>query len=259
MKLYSLLFTTLLLSLAHLQAQELSLYQKRWLVQGADTLPYRVLLPEGYDTAKSYPILFFLHGSGERGRDNEKQLLHGADLFVRADVRKTYPAIIIFPQCPRTSYWSNVLRLTDTSGKQQFYFLEDGEPTRAMVLLQLLVNYTLAQYRHPKDEVYVGGLSMGGMGTFELVRRNPKLFTRAFAICGGADPATAPKLSKTSWWIFHGLKDDLVDPRFSKAMAAALKLKGAKVRLTLYPGANHNSWDAAFAEPQLLSWLFAKN
>lgn len=255
-KTVSFLLLAVLFSIVRLDAQDLSLFQKRWLVQGGDTLPYRVLLPVNYDSSRSYPVLFFLHGAGERGRDNEKQLTHGAKLFVRADVRRDYPAIVIFPQCPTTSYWSNVLRPHDGSGKRRFHFLEEGVPTRAMELLQQLVQFTLAEYRPPKDQVYVGGLSMGGMGTFELARRQPGTFTRAFAICGGADPATARKLRKTDWWIFHGGKDDVVAPEFSKAMADALKRRGATVRLTLYPEANHNSWDPAFAEPGLLSWLF---
>lgn len=247
-----------LLSFDALQAQDLSLYQKRWMVQGGDTLAYRVLLPVNYDSAKSYPVLFFLHGGGERGSDNEKQLTHGAKLFVREDVRKNYPAVIIFPQCPSNSYWSNVLRMHDASGKRQFHFLAEGEPTKGMKLLQQLVDYTLALYHPPKEGVYIGGLSMGAMGTFEMVRRNPGLFKRAFAICGGANPSSARKLRKTDWWIFHGLKDDVVNPDYSKAMAVALERRGASVKLTLYPDANHNSWDPAFAEPGLLTWLFSK-
>lgn len=240
-------------------AQDLSLYQKKWLVQGADTLPYRILYPVHYDSTKSYPVLFFLHGAGERGNDNEAQLIHGAKLFLQEGNRASFPSIVIFPQCSRSSYWSNVLRLHDTTGKRRFVFLPDGEPTRYMQLLLHLVQFTLNDLPVKKDQVYVGGLSMGGMGTYEIVRRLPNTFAAAFAICGGADPATAGQLSQTSWWIFHGLKDDIVSPEFSKAMAAALKAKGAGVKLTLYPNANHNSWDSAFAEKNLLPWLFAQH
>ena len=102
------------------------------------------------------------------------------------------------------------------------------------------------------------GLSMGGMGTFELVRRKPHVFAAAMPICGGAHPSTAKQIRKTSWWIFHGEKDDVVLPVFSKDMAAALKKAKAKVSLTLYPNANHNSWDPAFAEPGLMQWLFSQ-
>ena len=98
---------------------------------------------------------------------------------------------------------------------------------------------------------------MGGMGTFELVRRKPKLFAAAFPICGGANTATAKKMARPDWWIFHGLKDNVVPPELSQSMADALKGAGADVKLTLYPEANHNSWDAAFGEPYLLPWLFS--
>ncbi|MEP6711988.1 MAG: prolyl oligopeptidase family serine peptidase [Ferruginibacter sp.] len=83
-------------------------------------------------------------------------------------------------------------------------------------------------------QVYVMGLSMGGMGTYEIVRRNPNLFAAAVPICGGADPVTARQIKKTNWWIFHGAKDDVVPPLFSRQMAAALKKQKAKVKFTLY-------------------------
>ena len=238
-------------------AQDLSQYEKKWLVQGGDTLPYRVLLPLNYNASQQYPIVFFLHGSGERGRDNEKQLVHGGKVFLQEDIRTKFPAIVIFPQCSQTDYWSNVLRLHDANNKRSFEFLPDGPPTKNMTLLQELISYTLHSYPVKKDQVYIGGLSMGGMGTFEVVRRLPKIFAAAFAICGGADPGTAKQLKAVDWWIFHGGKDDVVPPEASQKMADALKMKGADVKFTLYPNANHNSWDAAFAEKDLMPWLFS--
>lgn len=239
------------------KSQDQSLFEKKWLVQGGDTLPYRVLFPLNYDSTKQYPVVFFLHGSGERGRDNERQLVHGSKLFLRDDVRSQFPAIIIFPQCPATDYWANVLRVHDANSRK-FYFLEDGPPNRCMVLLQELVKFVLHNYMVKKDQVYVGGLSMGGMGTFELVKRMPGIFAAAFPICGGANPATADRMKKVNWWIFHGGKDDVVPPYHSEKMVIALKKSGANVTFTLYPGANHNSWDSAFAEPGLLPWLFSQ-
>lgn len=251
--------TTLLLLFGSLFsfAQDLGLYEKYLFIKNGDTLPYRVLLPENYDASKKYPLVFFLHGAGERGNDNEAQLTHGAKLFLREDVRKNFPAIVAFPQCPRESYWSNVDMPRDSSGKRSFVFKEDGAPTPAMVLAQGLVKDLMQKYPIEKKQVYVGGLSMGGMGTFEIVRRNPKVFAAAFPICGGANPATADKLKKVNWWIFHGAKDDVVPQAHSDAMAEALKKLNASVKYTVYPEANHNSWDNAFAEPGLLSWLFS--
>jgi len=236
-------------------AQDLSLYQKHFYINGNDTMPYRLLLPDKYDATKKYPLLFFLHGAGERGNNNELQLVHGAKLFLKEENRKNYPAIVVFPQCPASSFWSNV-DIKMENGKRIFSFREAGEPTIGMRLAQELLQQLLKTYPISKKQVYVGGLSMGGMGTFEIVRRNPKLFAAAIPICGGGNTATAPALKKTKWWVFHGGKDDVVPPKLSEDMVEAMKKEKANVKFTLYPNANHNSWDAAFAEPDLLSWLF---
>ncbi len=240
-------------------AQDYSPYQKKYMVQGGDTMPYRLMLPLNYDASKTYPVVFFLHGAGERGSDNQKQLVHGGKLFLKDSIRQQFPAIVVFPQCPNDDYWGNLLRMHGDGDKRSFYFLEDGPPGKHMLMLQELVCYVLNEYPVKKDQVYVGGLSMGGMGTFELVRRMPKTFAAAFAICGGANPATAKAIKKVNWWIFHGGKDDVVPPFHSERMVAALKKAGANVQFTLYPNANHNSWDSAFAEPGLLPWLFSQH
>lgn len=238
-------------------AQDLSLYQKHRYISGSDTLPYRLLLPVNYDASKKYPLIFFLHGAGERGNDNEKQLIHGAKLFLNEENRNKYPAIVVFPQCFEQSFWSNV-NFKMENGKRVFEFKEEGEPTLAMKLAQDLLKKLMKQYPVQKNRVYVMGLSMGGMGTFEIVRRNPKTFAAAIPICGGGAPSTAPVLKNVDWWVFHGAKDEVVPPFNSDIMVNALKSVKAKVNYTMYPEAGHNSWDPAFAEPGLLSWLFSQ-
>lgn len=240
-------------------AQDKSLYAKHWFIQNGDTLPFRVLLPKDYNVAKPYPVIFFLHGRGESGRDNEKQLTHGAALFLKDSIRNAFPAIIIFPQCAADSYWSNVTMVTQGTQNSQrsFHFVQDGPPSEAMQLLLGLVDHVRTNYNINQQQVYAMGLSMGGMGTFELVRRKPKTFAAAVPICGGAHTATAKEIRKTAWWVFHGGKDDVVLPVYSETMVAALKKAKADVKYTLYPAANHNSWDPAFAEKDLLPWLFS--
>lgn len=241
-------------------AQKDSLYEKHWIIEKNDTLPYRILKPDNYNPSKKYPLILFLHGAGERGNDNEAQLVHGSSLFLRDSIREQFPAFVVFPQCPAASYWSNVNIVTDSvSKKRTFEFRTGGEPTIAMQMLEKLITQLKKDYSIDKKRMYVGGLSMGGMGTFELVRRNPSLFAAAFPICGGAHPATAPLLLKTNWWIFHGLKDDVVYPELSKKMADAIERRGGQMKLSLYPNANHNSWDSAFAEKGLLPWLFSNH
>ena len=240
-------------------AQGFDAYERKWLVQGPDTLPYRLLLPEGFDASKKYPLVLFLHGAGERGRDNEAQLTHGGRLFLNDTVRRNFPAIVVFPQCAPDNYWSNVQRTEDSTGRRTFTFQEGGAPTRPMAMVENLLEEVQRQYRIKADQVYVMGLSMGGMGTFELARRHPDLFAAAVPICGGAHPGTAGQLKRIQWWVFHGAKDNVVLPQLSEEMVAALKAQNAAVKFTVYPEAGHNSWDNAFAEPGLLPWLFAQH
>ncbi|MCL1675718.1 carboxylesterase family protein [Elizabethkingia meningoseptica] len=252
-------FVLILFWSCFLLAQDFFLFKKFKFTQDEQAMPYRILLPKNYDPGKSYPLVMFLHGRGESGADNEKQLTHGAQLFLNENNRDNFPAIVVFPQCPENSYWSNVQMIYDEQGKRTFYFTNGGAQTKAMTLLSGLLGNLQQQYKIKQDQIYIMGLSMGGMGTFELVNRMPNVFAGAIAICGGADPSTVSNLKDTGWWVFHGGKDDVVPSRFSDSMVKTMRAKGVKVKYTFYPEANHNSWDSAFAEPDLLKWLFSQH
>ncbi len=237
-------------------AQDFSAFEAKRHIHQGDTLPYRILYPEGYDPEGSYPVLFFLHGAGERGNDNEKQLTHGGQLFLNEETRQGFPAIVIFPQCPSNSYWSNVDILPQPNGSREFQFSTGGTPTVAMQLFLSLVDYIMKKEAVDQQRVYIGGLSMGGMGTYETLRRKPQLFAAAFAICGGDHTSNVAKYAHMPLWIFHGEQDDVVPPTHSRVIVYELQRLGGTPKYTFYPEANHNSWDAAFAEPDLLPWLF---
>lgn len=251
---------TMLLVL-QVSAQDKSAFEKREHTYKEGELSYRVLYPENFDENKIYPVVYFLHGAGERGTDNQRQLVHGSKLFLDAQNRQKFPAIVVFPQCPPNDYWANVSRdVNETTGQREFIFAKKGKPTRAMKgalsLIDSLVNLPFTDSKR----IYISGLSMGGMGTFELVSRKPKLFAAAMPICGGDNPKSARLYAKNvPFWVFHGAKDDIVPPEFSEQMVAAIKANGGDVKLSLYPNANHNSWDSAFAEPEYLSWLFSQS
>lgn len=245
------------LSFFQMAAQEMSLYEKKLFIAKKDTLPYRLLLPKNYDPNKSYPLILMLHGAGERGNDNDKQLVHGSKLFLEEKNRDQFPAFVLFPQCPENSYWSNVSEKEVVEGKWTFSFINGGTPTKAMVLVQAMLKDFIKTHKVNENQIYVGGLSMGGMGTFEIVNRNPGLFAAAFPICGGANPETAANLKSTDWWVFHGGSDSVVPVEHSQQMVTALNREGASVKFSYYPDVDHNSWDNAFAEPQLLPWLFS--
>lgn len=250
-------FCVLLLFSVVVTGQEAPEFEKRTFSKDGFQMPYRILLPKDFDKDKKYPLILFLHGSGERGNDNEAQLVHGSSLFTDSDFRKQYPAIVVFPQCASESSWAQI-EVNGDFPDREFIFFEKGEPTQQMVLLEGLLKYLKKTYRLDKNRMYVGGLSMGGIGTFELVRRNPKMFAAAFPICGGANPAIASKLKRPVWWVFHGDEDKVVPEKCSADIVTAMGQQKVEVKYTVYPGVGHNSWDNAFAEPDLMNWLFAQ-
>jgi predicted peptidase len=239
-------------------AQDASPYKKSVFIKGTDSLNYRIMYPTKYDVNKKYPVILLLHGAGERGSDNEKQLKWGANMFADSVVRAKYPAFVIFPQCPENDFWAKIHR--DTTLKDSlggFRFESAGPASNALGLVENLIDSFAKTPQVNKQKIYVGGLSMGGMGTFEILWRKPKFFAAAFPICGGGDPGKVSVYGKKfPVWVFHGGSDPVVPVSNSRLMVNALKAAGAKVKYTEYPGVGHDSWNNAFAEPTLLSWLF---
>jgi predicted esterase len=221
-------------------------------------LPYRILYPDNYDKTKKYPLVLFLHGAGERGNNNAKQLIHGSSLFLKDENKKAFPAIIIFPQCPEDSYWATV-KMDRTVQPFKFEFDYSVEPSWPLQAATDLVKKIINEGAVDKSRVYVTGLSMGGMGTFEITYRNPDLFAAAMPICGGGDIKLYDKrVNKTAFWIFHGDADPVVSVKESQNMQAKLKSLKVNTRYSEYPDVQHNSWDNAFAEPAYLSWMFSQ-
>lgn len=217
-------------------------------------MPYQLLKPIDYSPTIDYPLVLVLHGAGERGNDNSAQLTHGSSLFLDSNIRGKFPAFILFPQCPVGNYWATVL---SREGPNKFVYSEKPDSNLVLDVLTDLMSHLDSLYHFDKDRMYIGGLSMGGMGTFEMVYRNPQKFAAAFAICGGANPEIAKNMHHTSFRIDHGEEDDVVPYILSNNMADALRDSGAEVIWNLHPGVNHNAWDTVFSDPELLAWLFS--
>lgn len=234
----------------------LDIYEKKEFVFAeGKTLPYRILYPANYDKTKKYPLLLFLHGAGERGKDNEKQLTWGSKLFITAENRKNFPVIVVIPQCPEESFWA-VTKIDRTTTPLKIEFDYTAEPNWPLAAANALVKKLSTQEGVDKARVYISGLSMGGMGTFESVYRYPDLYAAALPICGGGDVNHYDKrVAKVPFWIFHGAADAVVNPQLSRDMVEKLKSLKAEVKYSEYPGVNHNSWENAFAEPDYLSWM----
>lgn len=243
----------------NLFAQDLNQYEKKvYASPSGQPLPYRILYPENYDRAKKYPLILVLHGGGERGNDNEKQLTHGAKLFVSEENRKNFQAVVIVPQCPLDSYWAAAQIDRTTSPFTITIDYSKPEPI-ALQSAIALVQKISKEEGVDKKRIYITGLSMGGMGTYEAVYRYPKLFAAAMPICGAGDAARYDKrVAKVPFRVFHGSVDAVVDVKKSQQMVEKLKSLNASVTYTEYLNVNHNSWDNAFAEPDFLSWMFSK-
>jgi predicted peptidase len=204
------------------------------------TRPFAVWLPPGFDSSRSWPAILFLHGSGECGSDGERPTRIGLGPDLAAHPRR-WPCVVIFPQKPRED--------------------EEWEEHESLVLVTL--QHAEREFHVDPQRVALAGMSQGGHGAWMLGARHPERWTCLVPICGyGSALTVAPRVARLPVWAFHGLRDDVVNPDESRAIVesiraerARLGLDAAAARLTLYPDANHDSWDSAIAEPELPGWI----
>lgn len=221
-------------------------------------LPFRLIKPEIQPNSTQVTknndkqLLVFLHGSGERGSDNEAQLKHGRIFFER--LAQENNTLVLVPQCPEKLSWHNGYSKTSKRGRTYCY-PKKIKPNRVLDLLERLVDSVAQAENIAPSNLLIGGLSMGGMGTLELLRRRSQYYKRAFVICGGAHRKVARQIGDTPIWFFHGQEDEIVQPKYAQRLFRKLKRNGRETIFTLYPGVNHNSWDLAFKEQELIPWL----
>ena len=203
---------------------------------------YLLYLPADYaaGSGKRWPLIFFLHGAGERGTNIWMVAKHGPP---KIDTRTTdFPFIVVSPQCPDGQIWSKDLL---------FALLDNVEK-----------NYAVDTHR-----VYLTGLSMGGFGTWDLALDHPEKFAAIAPISGGGetilitlaqfyDPVKLAQLKSLPIWAFHGGKDPVVATDESAHMVDTLKKAGCTdVKLTIYPEAQHDAWTQTYANPELFDWF----
>jgi predicted peptidase len=216
-----------------------------------ETLPFRLLKPAGYDPAKKYPLVVYLHGAGDRGRDNLLQLKQFVWIFAAAQNRRDYPCFVLAPQCAEEQKWVNV-------PWDDHHYPMPQLPSQAMELSMQLVDRLEKEFAIDPARLYIAGISMGGYGTWDALCRYPGRFAAAVPICGGGDERRAAAIARIPVWAFHGGQDNVVPPEHSRSMIAALRKAGGKPKYTEYPAVGHDSWVPAAVEPQLLPWLFAQ-
>ncbi|WP_329905082.1 prolyl oligopeptidase family serine peptidase [Porphyromonas pogonae] len=249
------LLVILLLGISASQAQYKEYDSHIYLSKQGDSLLYRQLNPQKITKGTKYPLVLFLHGAGERGSDNVSQLRNGAMMFTNPINREHYPCFVIFPQCPTTQYWPAPKR--PDNFKEGNPFPLNAEITKPLGLAKELLDSIVRTEPIDTDRIYIVGISMGGMGTMDMVCRFPDVFAAAIPICGGVNTKRLDALSsKTGFRIFHGDADTVIPVEFSREAYLILKAKRMEVEYFEFAGAGHACWDQAFNKEDFMSWLF---
>lgn len=252
----STIYTILLLLLStysYGQGQYIEFDKASFKATNGDTLNYRFLRPEVEELGQKYPLVLFLHGAGERGNDNESQLIHGGQMWLNPVNREKFPAFVVAPQCPEGKYWAYNARPESFSPNGMPIL---NKPTSTIEAVKELLDTFLEMPQVDTNRIYVMGLSMGGMATFDLAIRYPELFAAAIPICGTVNANRLGAAKSVNFRIYHGDADNVVPVEGSRAAYKALKKQGANVTYIEFPGVNHGSWTPAFNDSSFMSWLF---
>ena len=212
-------------------------------------LPYRLLTPLGYNPGLRYPMIVWLHGSGEMGTNNQ-QLGNGTEVFTASDNLTKYPVVILVPQCPLSDRWSNMSSAVAPGNLRM-----SANPTRTAASVFELVAAVKTQLNIDPSRVTLAGLSLGAFGVYDWIARRQDLFTAALPMSGGGDTTQARKLVHTPLWDFHGSSDGVVGVAHSRVMIAAIRAAGGSPKYTEIPGGGHGPWSPIIAQADVLAWL----
>ena len=203
---------------------------------------YVIYTPPGFDRRQTYPLVLFLHGSGELGTDNQKQMKVGLGPALREEPARC-PAIVLFPQA-------------ESKARVPIEVWAPNQPDGARALA--ILKRAEVEYKLDLDRIYLTGISMGGIGSWRQAAADPKRWAAVVPICGGGNSAHADRLINLPIWCFHGGADFVVPTAFSRQMIQAIEKAGGKPKYTEYAGVGHDSWNQAYREPDLWRWLFAQ-
>ncbi len=217
---------------------------------------YRLLRPvsaagDGGDGHR-YPLVLFLHGAGERGNDNAKQLKYLPTWLAEPALRQRHPCYVVVPQCRMDERWVDVSWADAKSTPQP------AAPTVDLEAATSALEETILREAVDPARIYLTGLSMGGYGTWDLAARMPDRFAAILPVCGGGDDRVAARIAALPIWCFHGDADTAVPVDRSRTMVAALKAAGGRPIYSELAGVGHDSWTPAYRDTFVLDWLFSQ-
>lgn len=233
-------------------------------------MPYRLFVPAGHDPARRYPLVLFLHGGGENGDDNEKQLLgtEGATIWAKPAEQARRPCFVLAPQAHVSGFPDPAIPYGGfgiTRNRDGERFMEEARaPSVDLRLAVQVLERVQREYGVDPRRVYATGLSQGGFGTWNAGVLRPDLFAALVPIAGGTDPARVGALAGTPVWAWHAEDDQVVPVRYSRETVAALRAAGGSPRYTELPSGTffdpneHWSWVYAYRDAAMREWLFAQ-
>lgn len=222
---------------------------REWKAPNGTTVKYRWHAPATIEPGKTYPLVLFLHGAGERGDDNTAQLKHGVNAIIKASESLHQPCFLIAPQCPADRWWAPINRET-------MRLSEASKPNSLLEAVLALADATMKQQPADPKRFYVTGISMGGYATWDLLGRAPEKIAAAIPICGGGDPSLVSNFHTIPIHAFHGDADPVVPVKTTREMIEALEKAGGNPRATYYPGVQHDSWTRTYDNIEVIQWLF---
>lgn len=254
---------------------------KYFVAKDGTMLPYRIYLPENYDSGKKYPVMLYLHGEDYRGYDNVSQIakftwnastqtktnMDANGLFLRAltaENRSRYPMILVAPQClvpnANSAGDNQGYQWVDTPWSGGNYSLDDVAVSNEMQAVDELMEDILKKYQVNENRIYAAGASMGGYAVWNLLMRHPEQYAAAVAAAGAADTSKASLVASVPVWGVHGNTDQVVPfAESTKAMCDAMQAAGAEnVRYTELNG-GHETARSFFSDESydVLGWLYS--
>jgi predicted peptidase len=225
------------------------LQARKYVAADGKTMPYRLYIPPNYQPDKHYPLILFLHGIGERGDDNLKQLRVSSPLTLIESSKE--PMFFVAPQCPPGKRWVERPRPISS------YTAAEVPVSENLQLVLQIIEQVQQEYSIDASRLYATGLSMGGFGTWDIITRRPHMFAAAIPICGGGDKSQVANLKGMGIWAFHAADDSTVSVNGSRDMIRALWAAGQNPSYTEYTSGGHNSWDRAYQTAGLVVWLLS--
>ncbi len=219
---------------------------------GPNYLNYRLYKPKN-KTEELYPLVIYLHGGGQGGDDNLKQLDKVVYFFTQAGLQKKYPSFVIAPQCPLGKQWVNTkFKARPFDHYDQSKIAESPE----FIMLTKVIGILFQKYPIDKNRIYITGFSMGSSGTWDFISRHPHLFAAAIPMSGVSDTSTVNKIIDIPIWAFHGENDDIAPVRLNVDMQRLINKAGGNCKLTIFKGVGHGCVKQALDYPGLEDWLF---